>query len=112
MPILAKSAANTSAAKWQSPLCSSSVDTEGIRSRAFSSCKKRGWFERAYATAGVVMGSLSLSFTAKQKYRPRGHLSEATWAKCRVPSAPGLDSETWEFTISTRPRPCDAYELL
>src|SRR6516164_5165946 len=50
-PMRLRSSATTFAAFTTSALCSSAVLTLGMRSRSFSSLRKRSWFSRAYEIA-------------------------------------------------------------
>ena len=55
MPMRLSSAARNSAARRQSSLCSGRVEMDGMRSRSFSSLRKRGWFCVAKSTADEDM---------------------------------------------------------
>src|SRR5580658_8027828 len=68
MPMRFSSASSKSAALRQSSLCSGSVETDGMRSRAFRSSRNLGWFWRANATAEEDM-NLSVQKSTVE-YRP------------------------------------------
>src|SRR5215469_18130381 len=57
-PMRLRSSATTFAAFTTSALCSSAVLTLGMRSRSFSSLRKRSWFSRAYEIAEVAIRKL------------------------------------------------------
>src|SRR5580692_8411099 len=76
MPMRFSSASSTSAALRQSSLCSGSVEMDGMRSSAFSSSTKRGWFLQANVTAEEDMNlSVQKSTVEYKSAAPREALT-------------------------------------